>query len=202
MSEQSASEHGEGGQDDRNGSAVTDDNVSAVSAWFLREILPLEAILMHYLRSNWRNPSDIADLRQEVYTRVFEAARERIPDNPKRFLLTASRNLLINLVRREQIVPMETFADFEQLNIAADAPEPDQAVIRKEELHRVKAALAQLPPRTREAIELAWFEGLTCTEIAKRMGVTHPVASKFISNGTLVLGDILYGVSRDRSAKS
>jgi RNA polymerase sigma factor (sigma-70 family) len=184
---------------DRKGPVVTDDGVSA---WFLREILPLEAILMHYLRLNWRNASDIADLRQEIYARVFEAARERIPDNPKRFLLTAARNLLINLARREQIVPMETFADFEQLDIATDQPEPDRAVIQKEELGRVKAALAQLPPRTREAIELAWFEGLSCTEIAKRMGVTHPAASKFISNGTLILGDILYGASRDRSAKS
>jgi RNA polymerase sigma factor (sigma-70 family) len=198
MSEKPLSKRRENGRD-RKGLVVTGDSVSA---WFLREILPLEAILMHYLRSNWRNPSDIADLRQEIYTRVFEAARERIPDNPKRFLLTAARNLLINLVRREQIVPMETFADFEHLDVAADGLEPDQAVIQKEELHRVKVALSQLPPRTREAIELAWFEGLSCTEIAKRMGVTHPAASKFISNGTLILGDILFGASRDRSAKS
>jgi len=198
MSEIKASGRGFGGQL-RKGLAVTDD---AASEWFLREILPLEAILMHYLRQNWRNASDLADLRQEVYTRVFEAARERIPDNPKRFLLTSARNLLINLVRREQVVPMETFADFDALDIAADAPEPDSTIIEKEELRIVKAALAQLPPRTREAIELAWFENLSCTEIAGRMGVTHPVASRFISNGTLILCDILARASAGRKAKS
>jgi RNA polymerase sigma factor (sigma-70 family) len=197
MSEFSASGRGISGQN-RMGLAVTAD---AVSAWFVREILPLEAILMHYLRSNWRNPSDIPDLRQEIYTRVFEAAREHIPDNPKRFLLTSARNLLINLVRREQVVPMETFADFETLAIAADAPEADRLVIEKEELRRVKAAISELPPRTREAIELAYFEGLSRTEIARRMGITQQVASKFIARGTLTLGRILYGTPADRGAK-
>ena len=189
MSEITASGRGFGGRD-RKGPTVTGD---AVSAWFLREIVPLEAILMHYLRSNWRNASDIPDLRQEIYARVFEAARAQIPDNPKRFLFATARNLLINLVRHEQVVPMETFADFEAFDIAADAPEPDGAMIEKEELRRVKAALAQLPPRTRQAIELTFFDGLSRVEIARRMGVTKQTASKLIAKGTLVLGDILYG---------
>ena len=174
----------------------------AVSTWFSREILPLEAILMHYLRQNWRNASDIPDLRQEVYARVLQGAREHIPDNPKRFLLASARNLLINLVRRGHVVPMETFADFDAFDIADEAPEPDRVVIEKEELRRIALALTQLPPRTREAIELTYFEGLSRTEIAKRMGVTQPMASKFIANGTLILGDILYGAPSGRSMKS
>jgi len=198
MSEFPASARGTDGQN-RMGLAVTHD---AVSAWFVREILPLEAILMHYLRSNWRNPSDIPDLRQETYRRVFEAARECIPENPKRFLLTTARNLLINLVRRQHVVPMEAFADPEASAIAADAPETDHLVIEKEELRRVKAALSELPPRTREAIELAYFDGLSRTEIARRMGTTQQVASKSIARGTLILGRILYGAPADRSSKS
>lgn len=178
---------------------MTDD---AVSAWFIREILPLEANLMRYLQHNWRNASDLPDLRQEVYARVLEAAQERIPDSPKHFLLVCARNLLINLVRREHVVPMETFADFEGLGIASDAPGADRQVIEQEELRRVEAALEQLPARTREAVSLAYFEGLSRAEIAKRMGVTHQAASKFVSRGTLILGDILFGASMERGAKS
>jgi RNA polymerase sigma factor (sigma-70 family) len=197
------SENPAGGRDvgdqTRKGLAVTDD---AVSDWFIREILPYEAILMHYLQSNWRNASDIPDLRQEIYARLFEAARERIPDNPKRFLFVCARNLLIDLVRHKQVVPMETFADFEALGIAADAPEPDRQLIEREDFSRLEAAMEQLPPRTREAIALAYFEGLSATEIAKRMGVARPTAAKFIARGGLILADILYGASDGRSAKS
>ncbi len=197
MAERPASGRNFGGQN-RQGTAVTDDGVSA---WFIREILPLEANLMHYLQHNWRNASDIPDLRQEVYARVFEAAQERIPDNPRNFLFVCARNLLINLARREQVVPMETFADLDVLGIASGAPDADRLIIEKEELRRVEAAIEQLPTRTREAIRLSYFEGLSCAEIAKRMGVTHRAASQFLAKGTLILGDILFGASSERGAK-
>ncbi len=45
----------------------TEITVAMVKAWFGQEILPLEASLMQYLEHNWRNASDISDLRQEVY---------------------------------------------------------------------------------------------------------------------------------------
>lgn len=198
MSEIPASGHTIGDQNDQ-GTAVTDD---AVSAWFIREIVPLEANLMHYLQHNWRNTSDIPDLRQEVYARVFEAARERIPDNPRNFLLVCARNLLINLVRREQVVPMETFADLDLLGVPSGAPEADRLLIEQEELRRVESALEFLPTRTREAIALAYFEGLTGKEIAKRMGITRSAASQLLANGTLTLGQILYGAEFNRGEKS
>jgi RNA polymerase sigma factor (sigma-70 family) len=197
MAETPASGRNFGGRN-RQGTAVTDD---AVSVWFIREIMPLEANLMRYLQHNWRNASDLPDLRQEVYARVLEAAQEHIPDNPRNFLFVCARNLLINLVRREQVVPMETFADLDTLGVAAGAPQADHLIIEQEELRRVEAALKRLPARTREAIALAYFEGLSRTEIAKRMGVTHQAASKFIAKGTLTLGDILYDASAGRSAK-
>jgi RNA polymerase sigma factor (sigma-70 family) len=198
MAERPAAGRDVNGQN-RQGTAVTDD---AVSMWFIREIVPLEANLMHYLQHNWRNASDIPDLRQETYARVLEAARERIPDNPEHFLFVCARNLLIDHVRREQVVPMETFADLDMLGIASGAPGPDRLVIEREDLRRLEAALEQLPARTREAIALAYFEGLSSKDIAKRMGVTQPAASQFIANGALILGRILFGAPADRSAKS
>ena len=172
------------------GTVVTDD---AVSLWFIREILPFEPNLMHYLQHNWRNASDLPDLRQEVYARVLEAAQERIPDNPKHFLLVCARNLLIDLMRREQVVPMDSFGDFDALGIAGGAPEADRQLIEREDIRRLEAALEQLPPRTREAIALAYFQGLNRTEIAKRMGITQQAASKLVAKGALILGRILYG---------
>jgi RNA polymerase sigma factor (sigma-70 family) len=198
MAERPESGRNFGGQN-RQDISVTDD---AVSAWFMREILSLEAKLMRYLQHNWRNASDHPDLRQEVYVRVLEAAQSHIPDNAENFLFVCARNMLVDRIRREQVVPMEMFADFDVLGLATDEPQPDRLLMEREDVRRLEAAMVKLPPRTREAIALAFFEGLTGKEIAKRMGVAHRVASRFVARGTVVLADILGGTSDEGSPKS
>ena len=47
----------------------------SLKAWFQREVLPLEANLMMYLRQNWRDQSNIEDLLHDVYVRVYEFRR-------------------------------------------------------------------------------------------------------------------------------
>ncbi len=178
-----------GGNDHPHGRAMKGD---AVAEWFVREVLPLEAILMRYLHHNWRNESEIADLRQEIYLRVCAAAREEIPGNAKSFLFATARNLLINLVKHERVVPIEAVADVEDLGIAVDAAGPERAAISRDELRRLQAALDRLPPRAREAFTLAYAEDLTAQEIAMRMGISRAMVSKHLANGLRLLTDMLF----------
>ncbi len=39
-------------------------------AWFLKEVLPLEAALTQFFRNRRRNHADVAELLQEVYVRI------------------------------------------------------------------------------------------------------------------------------------
>lgn len=135
-------------QQDSERESVGEGDMSAptIATWFMREVLPLEPILMQFLQRNWRNPSDITDLRQEVYARVWSAAMRERPQFPKRFVLTTARNLIINRLRDEQIIPIEVIADVDALGTAMDAPGADQTVIARDELRRLQDALDQLPP--------------------------------------------------------
>lgn len=164
-------------------------------AWFMREVVPLEPLLMQYLQHNWRNKSDIVDLRQEVYARVFEAAKGQIPERTKQFVFTTARNLLIDRVLHEQIVPIEAVADLEALEIAKDAPDPERSTIARDELRRLQAALDRLPPRCREAIVLRKIENLSIQEIAQRMGVSVKTVEWHLTNGVRVLTEAIYGGS-------
>jgi RNA polymerase sigma-70 factor (ECF subfamily) len=51
------------------------------------------------------------------------------------------------------------------------APPPIELAERREARSRVTAALAELPPEQRQAVELAYFEGLSHSEIAARTGL-------------------------------
>jgi RNA polymerase sigma factor (sigma-70 family) len=141
---------------------------SDLSAWFIREIFPLEAVLMQFLQRYWRNESDLADLRQEVYVRLYEAAKTKRPHPVKPFMLTVARNLVIDKVRKEQVVPIEAVTDLEALNVALDVPGPDRAAISRDELRRLQFAINRLSPRYREAIVLAQVEGISAREVRER----------------------------------
>ena len=168
-------------------------SASRLEEWFVREVLPLEAALMQFLKHNWHNKSDIADLRQEVYQRVCEASQTQLPDQAKAFVFRTARNLLIDRIRREQVVPIDAAADIDALNIAIDTPGPERNAIARDELRRLQAALDRLPPRCREAIVLGRIEGLSGAEIAARMGINESVVSRHLARGIHALAHMLYG---------
>jgi len=166
---------------------------SDVETWFVREVLPLEALLMQYLRHHWPEKSQIEDLRQDVYVRICEFAQKEIPDPAKPFILATARNLIIDRLRREQIVPIEIIADIDLLGLAADTPGPERSTVARDELRRLQAALDSLPPRCREAVALGKIDGLSGREIATRMAVSEATVSEHIDKGMCVLADVLYG---------
>ncbi|HSZ75160.1 MAG TPA: RNA polymerase sigma factor [Rhizomicrobium sp.] len=168
-----------------------------VEAWFVHEVLPLEAALMQFLEHNWRNRNDIADLRQDVYERVCDAAQKEIPASAKAFVFRVARNLLIDRVRKEHVVPIEAMADLDALEVAIDMPGPEHNVIARDELRRLQAALDRLPPRCREALVLGRIEGLTGRQIAQRMSVTEQAVSIHIDHAIRALANVLYGDPAD-----
>jgi RNA polymerase sigma factor (sigma-70 family) len=160
--------------------------------WFGREILPLEESLIHFLRNNWRNEAEVEDLLQEVYVRVFEAARKEIPAQVKPFVFATARNLLINRFRQRQVVPIESVADLDSLSIPASEPTPERGVIARDELRKLQAALDRLPPRVREAMLLRRVDGLSRREIAMRMQIGEGTVKDYLADAVNMLSDMLY----------
>jgi len=176
-------------------------DLSAVRDWFIREILPLEAVLMRFLRQNLRNPADIADLRQEVYARVYEAAQKTPPALARAFVLITARNLLVDRIRRERIIPIDTVTDLDAMGIASDEADPDRVTMARDALRRLQAALDLLPPQCREAVLLRKVEGLSRQETARRMGITERSVNRHIIHAMRALADNLYSEPLDLRLK-
>jgi RNA polymerase sigma-70 factor (ECF subfamily) len=174
---------------------------SELHAWFVREVLPLEAALTGFLRNNRQSPAEIADLLQGIYERVYEAASTQLPVSTKPFVFTIAHNLLVDQVRRKKVIPLSTVENLDALGIAAETPGPEETTIAREELRRLQEALERVPPRSREAILLRQVEGLSRNEIASRMGIAEKTVKRHLNIGVRALAAILYGeppVSRDK----
>lgn len=177
----------------RSHSPRVDMTASELESWFVREVLPLEAQLVHFLRRSWRNASDIPDLLQEVYMRVCEAAQKQVPIPAKPFVFAVARNLIIDHVRREHVVSIDSVSDPDAVEAATEEPGPDRSAIARDELRRLEDALGRLPPRAREAMVMKKVEGLSRREIALRMGVTEKTVKWHLNEAVRALADILYG---------
>ncbi|HVZ70707.1 MAG TPA: RNA polymerase sigma factor [Rhizomicrobium sp.] len=176
-------------------------NASEVEAWFVREVLPLESMLMRFLHQNWRNKADIEDFRQEIYAQVLTAAENGIPERAKPFVLTTARNLLIDRVRREHVVPIDAVSDLDALGVAIDEPGPERSTIARDVLRRLQDALDRLPPRCREAFTLKRLEGFSRAEVAQRMGISERMVTEHMAQAVCQLADMLYGEPADTRGK-
>jgi RNA polymerase sigma-70 factor (ECF subfamily) len=190
MTEQTPGTDFDGADARRAGKVVTS---SQARAWFVREVLPLEAMLMRFLAKNWRNKFDLEDFRQEIYAQVLDAAEDSIPDQTKPFVFSVARNLLIDRFRKEQIVPIEAVAELDTLKVPSDEPGPERSAVSRDHLRRLQLGIEQLPPRCREAVVLKRIEGLSRREIAERMNIAEQTVSEYIAYGMRILADVTYG---------
>jgi RNA polymerase sigma factor (sigma-70 family) len=109
------------------------------------------------------------DAVQEAFLAVWRSAdaykRERA--KPSTWILTVVHRRAVDLVRREERrrgEPLET------------APEPtagpaDEDASLRDRRAAVQSALRELPGDQRQALELAYYGGLTQSELAERLGV-------------------------------
>jgi len=175
---------------------------AGIDAWFVREVLPLEAALTQYLRHNWRDNAGVADLLQDVYLRVYEAALKEQPKSTKSFVFTIAHNLLVDRVRREKVIPLEAAENLEALVAAAEAPGPEAQTIARDELRIVQAAVDKLPPRARQAFLLHHVHGLPVRQIAARMSITDRAVTWHLNEGLRALANALYRDPPERRTKS
>jgi RNA polymerase sigma-70 factor (ECF subfamily) len=164
---------------------------SSLDAWFVGQVLPLEAALERFIRRHCGPADDVSDLRQEVYVRVYDAARRARPLLTKPFVFMTARNLLRDHARRARVVSIEAVADLEALDVVGEEVAADRVVSARDELRRLQAALDKLPPRCREVVVLRKIHGLPQREVARRLGITEDTVERQVSKGVRALAAAL-----------
>ena len=116
-----------------------------------------------------RDPAFAQDAVQDAFLGAWRTAASFDParGTTSTWLMTLVHRRAVDLVRREHRRKTEPL---EGAPAAAGKTTEEEAALR-EERRRVQAALAQLPPDQREALELAYYGGLSQSEPAERLGV-------------------------------
>lgn len=166
---------------------------ASLDDWFIEQVLPLERLILAFLRRNWPDPGEVQDLRQEAYARIYEAARRGLPAQVKPFVMTTVRNLMIDRIRRSRIVSIEAMADVESAGTRVDDITPERHLSARDELRRLQQGLARLPARCRQVVELRKIHGLSQREVATRMGIGEDAVERQTLLGMRALADFMLG---------
>jgi RNA polymerase sigma-70 factor, ECF subfamily len=117
-----------------------------------------------------RVPADAEDVTQEVFLQAWRTAGQfdQTRGTMAAWLLMMARSRALDRLRFDRRRPAQAVDPSAFERIPNAAPDVELTAATNEEVGLARAALAALPAAQREAVELAYFEGLTHSEIASR----------------------------------
>ncbi|HEX7517606.1 MAG TPA: sigma-70 family RNA polymerase sigma factor [Chthoniobacterales bacterium] len=131
------------------------------------------------------NNSDIDDIAQQVFVRVWKSAKRYVPRAKfTTWLLKITRNLVFNELRRRSRhaqLPLQVEPEEEERPIKDErATAPDAALLEQELQRAIETAIAQLPETQRMAVVLRRYEELSYEEIAEVLDQSVPAVKSLL----------------------
>lgn len=112
-----------------------------------------------------REKREAEDLLHDVFLEAWRSARDFDPKRGRvrTWLAIRMRSRALDLQKSARVSRNTGDAGLDLLVDDAESASPDH--------HRVRSALAELGSEQRRVLELAYFEGLSCSEIAQRIAI-------------------------------
>jgi RNA polymerase sigma-70 factor, ECF subfamily len=119
-----------------------------------------------------RDQAIAEDLVQETFLRVWSRVHSINPEKNAlgAWLLAIARNRALDYLRSSAGRDRTVSVELDESDHSPLYGEMEAGLLASDQLRRVKAALEKLSPNHRTVMELAYFEGLSQTEMSAKMG--------------------------------
>jgi RNA polymerase sigma-70 factor, ECF subfamily len=160
----------------------------AFAALYDRLARPIFGTVVQILRSRSQSEEVTQEVLLEIWRKAaqFDPARARVMT----WALTIAHRRAIDRVRSEQSA-RDREDRVELLDLRRPYDDVAEAAIASEEHVLVRQALSSLTELQRESVLLAYFHGLTCREVADKLGVAIGTVKTRMRDGLIRLRDAL-----------
>lgn len=162
------------------------------------------AAVLHLLRRRV-GQEHARDLAQETFLRVYKnRASFRGEASAKTWLLRIATNVASNHLREQQAAKRkaltvsldEAFAGDDQRAPSVQEPkdsgdDPSVVALKKEDAHRLRQAIGDLPPQVRLSMQRVYLKGLSIRQVADRRGVSESTVKSQLQEGKRRLRSLL-----------
>jgi len=135
--------------------------------------------------------SDVEDVVQETFLRVFEASARQQIRHPRAFLIKTARNLALNSVAKMSNRDAIKVHVSDSSSACLESSSAECAVELEERLILFCRAVQKMPGQARRAFVLKKVYGLNRREIAVEMGLSECTVKKHIAKGMIMCEDYL-----------
>ena len=150
--------------------------------------------ISNFIGASIRSSSDVADLTQETFLRAYAHLGTFNPDLGRfsTWMYHIARNVVRTFLGRAQRRPVSADLGDERTleNMLPDVSQeadPIGGVLRAEAEAEVRAALAELPERTRTVLAMRYYDNMDYQTIATSMGLSLGNVKTLIHRGKLAL---------------
>jgi RNA polymerase sigma-70 factor (ECF subfamily) len=160
---------------------------SALGKLYDRMISQIFGLALKILRSQ----TEADEVTIDVFKQIWDKACDYTPDRgtPSAWLITLTKSRAIDKLRSD--MRRRSLQDTLHDDIPADIDPPDETAETREKRALIEKALSELSPKQRESIELAYFHGLTQTEISARMNEPLGTVKSWMRAGMIRLREII-----------
>ena len=151
--------------------------------WLARNVLPHEPALRAWLLRKLVAGIEIDDIIQETYTRLCLLDSVAAVRDPRSYAFQTAHSVIVSYLRHSRVVPIRSFSQLDADVFIDDVPDPEQTTADRDELSRLGAAIAALPPRIREVFVLRRVDGLSQRQVAEKLGISESTVEKQMSQG-------------------
>ena len=139
-----------------------------------------------------RAPQDAEDLLQEVFTQVWHQADRYSEErgSPEAWIMNITRSRAIDKLRAKRRME-KTFVPTDDPARLESTENVESSAAQAETKLTMNSALANLPEAQRRLLELAYFDGLSQTEIADRLKEPLGTVKTRMRSGIQRLRDLL-----------
>jgi RNA polymerase sigma-70 factor (ECF subfamily) len=160
-------------------------DVSAFEQLYDRHSRIVYSVVLRILQQGATAEEVVQDVFLQLWRNAARYDAARGPFVP--WLLTLARNRALDQLRLKGERQRKREDQPEELPSVPVMPNFETSLDEKRQAERVRAAMAILEPRQQRAIELAYFEGLSHSEIAAKLQEPLGTVKSWIRNGLLRL---------------
>jgi len=168
-------------------------DVNAFEQLYDRHSRHVYALVLRILQQAATAEEVVQDVFLQLWRNAAAYDAERGPFVP--WLLTLARNRALDHLRLKSERQRRREDQTDELPPVAAAPEYERELDERRRVERIRVLMGGLLPRQKRAIELAYFEGLSHSEIAAKLSEPLGTVKSWIRNGILRLKEGLQTVS-------